>query len=50
MDGVNDDDSDDDNSDDGDENDCEVLIYVDQIRNKSCLSVCLSPNCYFPPS
>ena len=25
-------------------------IYVDQISNRSCLSVSLSLNCYFPPS
>ena len=30
--------------------DCEVLMYVDQISNRSCLSVPLSQNCYFPPS
>ena len=30
--------------------DCEVLMYVDQISNRSCLSVSLSQNCYFPPS
>ena len=29
---------------------CEVLMYVDQISNRSCLNVSLSQNCYFPPS
>ena len=28
----------------------EVLIYFFQISNRSCVSVFLSPNCYFPPS
>ena len=30
--------------------DHEVLIYVDQISNRSCVSVSQSQNCYFPPS